>query len=341
MGKSLSTCTEPTPRWTGLQLDLLNACTSKCVYCGYPSWPKVRLAQEVIFSVLVQARELRFTSVSLSGGSPQLHPDFNDTIAMAQVLGMKVNVFTDGIAMKWDRLLARPDRMQFSIDVLDPAVYRKHRGVDKLDEAVNSVWESCRRGIPTRIMSTVIPGDWIESLEVVRFVKEAVDRGLPLDHRLYMVHDYGEDVEPEAKKHVMYMVTEMLHKYGKQPWHNLDQVLGLLATSGEVYRPQRCYIPFLHRVVAADGMIFGCCYASGTNMPWDDIKEYRAQWSLGQVTVDDLQAFTRACEEPPDDVLKEYHLVRLGQACTACSTVNSRYGELNADWNQAGKPAFV
>jgi molybdenum cofactor biosynthesis enzyme MoaA len=254
-----------------------------------------------------------------------------------------VNVFTDGLGWPgWPNGGAhRPNRLHFSVDTLDADRHREVRGNTGLARVLDNIEEALARRIPCRLMSTVVPGHIIDAFNVVEWVAARWANNLPIDHRMYLVHDYGKfDVLDLKDAGVMAM--EVLRRHGNAPWHNAVAFLGAIHRQGEVYRPVKCVIPYIHRVVAADGLVFGCCFANRDNAAWSaELEAERLANALGRVEKkwDADNVFAR----PTRAVMDRYWNVALGAPCEECASVNSRYAELNRAWNlkASDAPAYV
>lgn len=77
-----------------LQVNLTKLCNQACRHCHVDSSPKRRetLSPESLARVLTLLADKRFTTLDLTGGAPELHPQFKEIVAKAHALRKKIIV---------------------------------------------------------------------------------------------------------------------------------------------------------------------------------------------------------------------------------------------------------
>ncbi|MBF0510815.1 MAG: radical SAM protein [Candidatus Omnitrophica bacterium] len=137
------------PLW--LQVETINACNSRCIFCSYPMMkrPPQVLALEIFEKVIGEYSQMGGGAVSLTpiGGDPLLDPLL---IKRFEVLSRYQNInqisfTTNGIAFgkysdeELKFILKNTFLVQLSVGGLDPAGYKDLYGVDQLDNVLASI----------------------------------------------------------------------------------------------------------------------------------------------------------------------------------------------------------
>jgi MoaA/NifB/PqqE/SkfB family radical SAM enzyme len=104
---------------------LVHALTARCnARCGFCAWnpefydPKEQLSTPAIKRLYSDARRQGFIGLSIWGGEPLLHPDFEDVVRHAHELGLITNMVTNGFLLekKLDAVARHIDRVSISLD---------------------------------------------------------------------------------------------------------------------------------------------------------------------------------------------------------------------------------
>ena len=139
-------------------------CNLACVYCLTESHPRIAerraLTRETMVRAAVEAKELGFGSVGITGGEVFMLPDFAET--MIEVSGvLPVVALTNGTLFT-DRLLARleplaelPAALQISLDSDEPTRNDAFRGPENFAKVMDAVPKLLERRIEVRIATTV------------------------------------------------------------------------------------------------------------------------------------------------------------------------------------------
>lgn len=142
----------------GHPLYLVHALTARCnARCGFCAWnpdfydPKEQLSTPAIKQLYSDARRAGFVGVSIWGGEPLLHPDFEDVVRHAKSLGLVTNMVTNGflIEKKLDAIVPYIDRLSISVDH-PSARHDEMRGIKGLFERIVSATKAVRARAPTK-----------------------------------------------------------------------------------------------------------------------------------------------------------------------------------------------
>jgi MoaA/NifB/PqqE/SkfB family radical SAM enzyme len=128
----------------GPPLYLVHALTARCnARCGFCAWnpdfydPKEQLSTEGIKQLYSDARKAGFVGVSIWGGEPLLHRDFDEVVRHAKALGLLTNMVTNGFLLekKLDAVIPWVDRLCISVDH-PSALHDELRGIQGLFERI-------------------------------------------------------------------------------------------------------------------------------------------------------------------------------------------------------------
>jgi len=267
-----------------LRISVTDRCNFRCPYCmpqevfgpGYAFLkdPQLMTAAELL-RLVAAFRDLGVEKVRLTGGEPLLRADVPDIIkALKQELGMPdVALTTNGWLLETAAPALREgglDRLNVSVDALDPAIARRMngRGFDP-ERVLRGIDRAVALGLPVKINTVVQRG--VNEGEVLPLCEYFRERGLTLRFIEYM--DVGNTNHWSAVEVVP--ARELIAQIGKRwPLAPTDP-----AYRGEVaaryrYRDGRGEIgvissvtePFCsdcHRArLSADGRLYTCLFAA-------------------------------------------------------------------------------
>jgi GTP 3',8-cyclase len=172
-----------------LRISLTDRCNLRCVYCmpavGMHFMPRPELlTSEELVLVVRAAATAGFRKIRLTGGEPSLRPDLVDLVrAIKAVPGIEhMAMTTNGLRLP---KLAAPlkeaglDRVNISIDTLDPDKFRQVTRGGRLEQVWEGITEADRVGLhPIKLNAVVVRG--LNDDEVPRLA------ALTLDHRWEM-----------------------------------------------------------------------------------------------------------------------------------------------------------
>ncbi len=149
-------------------------CNLVCTYCLTESGPKVarrELDPATMLDLTLEAKEVGFTGIGITGGEPFLVSDFPELLAeMSEVLPVLAltngTLFQRALLDRMDILRDADVTLQISLDHSEPEANDAMRGPENFRKVVEAIPELLRRGIGVRIATTLEQqdGDDLERL---------------------------------------------------------------------------------------------------------------------------------------------------------------------------------
>lgn len=143
-----------------LHLYLTNRCNLRCPHCYMLSgMPMVNeLKTEEILSLLSSYRNLASGNrVTISGGEPSVHKDFELIIEEAGKLGLEINLITNGSVLDEkmiNNISSHISSVQVSIDGFSEESNSTIRGKGHFLKALNTIDSFLKKGVPTSVAIT-------------------------------------------------------------------------------------------------------------------------------------------------------------------------------------------
>lgn len=219
-----------------LRISLTNQCNLRCSYCvGEEPCIRQMLSKDQVIHIVKAAAGLGIRHIRLTGGEPTIHPDLISIIReIRTVSGIEtISLTTNGVLLS---LLAKDlkeaglDRINVSLDTLDPKRFQELTGVDCLDRVVNGIACAVKMGLKVRINSVILQGeDWLS------LAKFSENQGVIL--RFIERMPFGE------------MRTEDLVSY-KQVKASLEAYYGEAAGTKEAGNGPAFYLRFANKTMA-------------------------------------------------------------------------------------------
>jgi len=155
---------------TDLRVSLTDRCNLRCDYCmpaeGLDWLPRPTLLtdDEVVRLVRIGVERLGITEVRFTGGEPLLRRGLPDIVARTATLRPRaeISVTTNGIGL--DRLAgpladAGLDRVNVSLDTLDPAVFKQLARRDRLHDVLRGLTAAAAAGLTPVKVNAVLMRD--------------------------------------------------------------------------------------------------------------------------------------------------------------------------------------
>ena len=148
---------------SNLRVSLTAKCNLSCIYCHREGekTPKEPLSAAEIAEVLRVAAGFGIRSVKFTGGEPMLRPDLLEIIRSVPA-GMESSITTNGTFLAkiaGDLKDAGLRRVNVSIDSLDPLIYQKITGSDKLSSVLDGISAALDTGLtPVKLNMVVLKG---------------------------------------------------------------------------------------------------------------------------------------------------------------------------------------
>lgn len=166
-----------------LRISLTDMCNLRCVYCmpeDMTFHPKEHLLQDdEILRVVRVFAGMGFDKIRLTGGEPTLRENLVGIVrGIAQTPGIReIALTTNGVMLK---ALARPlaeaglQRINFSIDTLNPDKFRQLTRWGRLQDVWNGVRAAAEAGLQIKINAVVLRGqnDREDAVELARLTLE-------------------------------------------------------------------------------------------------------------------------------------------------------------------------
>ena len=128
-----------------LRISITNRCNVDCIYCHHDGMLESsdEMTPDEIYQVCRIAKSLGVEKIRLSGGEPLVRRDIVEIVEKINTLGFKdLSITTNGIYLeKYAQALkdAGLDRVNVSLDTLDPEIYKMITGADLLEKAKNGI----------------------------------------------------------------------------------------------------------------------------------------------------------------------------------------------------------
>lgn len=153
---------------TDLRVSLTDRCNLRCHYCmpaeGLEWQPddEVLTDDEVIRLIGIAVRRLGVTDVRFTGGEPLLRRGLASIVAGTKAAGARTALTTNGLGLRHQ---ARPladaglDRINVSVDTLDPATYATITRRDRLPEVLAGLTAATDAGLgPVKLNAVLLRG---------------------------------------------------------------------------------------------------------------------------------------------------------------------------------------
>ena len=198
-----------------LRISITDRCNLNCFYCrplgGKPGLPhELILSYEEILRIVRVAVGLGVRKARVTGGEPLLRKGMVDFIARLSRSGIEdLGLTTNGILLKG---FARPlreaglNRVNISLDSLDPRNFQRITGSDGLGEVLAGIEEAQEAGFEKiKINTVLIKGN--NEAEILDFAELAFSRGLEVRFIEYMPYLNGKEWQKD-----LYLQAEEVKK---------------------------------------------------------------------------------------------------------------------------------
>lgn len=116
------------PQCTNVHIEIVSLCNERCLHCYIPHEVKTgAISPDLFFDLLKQCREMRVQHVTLSGGEPMLHRNFNEFLKACKEHEFSVNILTN-LTLLDDEILGEMSRnpllgVQVSLYSMNPDIH--------------------------------------------------------------------------------------------------------------------------------------------------------------------------------------------------------------------------
>ena len=173
---------------TDLRVSLTDRCNLRCQYCmpaeglDWTPTEQVLTDAEVIRLIDVAVVRLGVTSVRFTGGEPLLRKGLPEIVAAANELGARTALTTNGLGLQF---MAGPlkdaglDRVNVSLDSVDPATYASITRRDRLEDVIAGLEAAAAAGLrPVKVNAVLLRG--INDDQAPELLRWCLDRAYEL-----------------------------------------------------------------------------------------------------------------------------------------------------------------
>lgn len=120
-------------------------CNQNCSYCFYKDWNNKNIPEpiEKVKDVFKQLKELEVTGIEFcGGGEPLCAPEIKDIFKMANDMGFKIGLLTNGSLFEEDiaeTFLKYGTYVRFSLETVNRELYKKIRGADDCERVLENI----------------------------------------------------------------------------------------------------------------------------------------------------------------------------------------------------------
>ena len=182
----------------GLRISVTERCNLRCDYChreGSDTGAGVEMTPEEIGTIVRVGTGFGVGSVKLTGGEPLVRKDINEVVSTIRAVeGIRdISMTTNGVRLTGqasELAAAGLDRVNVSLDTLDPALYREMTGVGTLEQVLAGLDEAIEHLSPVKLNFVLTNRnaheldrlmDYARDSGAILQVIELVDTNLPCD----------------------------------------------------------------------------------------------------------------------------------------------------------------
>lgn len=155
-----------------MEIEFSQLCNFNCPYCYLDAKPEEELTSEEVRDLILQARELGARTIIILGGEPMIYPRILEKIRFIRLLGMGVEIFTNGSNMTGEnaRELAALDvKVVLKMNTLDPEKQNRLCGIPNAHRIIQDAFTHLKaagygEGGKPMAVSSVISSDNIDEL---------------------------------------------------------------------------------------------------------------------------------------------------------------------------------
>ncbi|MBS2536621.1 GTP 3',8-cyclase MoaA, partial [Catenulispora sp. NF23] len=175
---------------TDLRVSLTDRCNLRCTYCmpaeGLPWLPKAELLtdEEILRLIRIAVRLLGVDEVRFTGGEPLVRPGIAGLVRQVAELEPRPRISLTTNALALARLAptlkdAGLDRVNVSLDTLDPEVFRDLTRRDRFADVVAGLEAAAQAGLtPVKVNSVLMRG--VNDAEAPALLRWCLERGYEL-----------------------------------------------------------------------------------------------------------------------------------------------------------------
>lgn len=190
---------------TNLRVALTQRCNLECFYChreGEDGRSDMELNLREVKQIVKTASDLDIHKVKYSGGEPLLHSDLKEIIEFSSEYMDDVSLTTNGVflnEMAETLSEAGLDRVNVSLDTIDPGTYQEITGKNRLAEVREGIQRAVEAGLfPVKVNMLLMDGlnqdevwnmiDWVSEVDAILQVIELTSNEEEIERSFYQKH---------------------------------------------------------------------------------------------------------------------------------------------------------
>lgn len=149
---------------TSLRLSVTTGCDQRCFYCHHEgqSTSDAEMTVEEIRKLFQIARAVGIEKLKITGGEPLMRGDIVELVHTGAEIFDEVSMTTNGTLLASraeDLKQAGLDRINVSLDTLDPELYKTITGADKIESVIYGINRALEVGLrPLKINTVMLDG---------------------------------------------------------------------------------------------------------------------------------------------------------------------------------------
>lgn len=167
---------------TSLRISITRACDLDCFYCHREGTLKGnrKMSPEEIGKLVEVATEFGIEKVKLTGGEPLVREDIEEVVSNVSIPSISdVSMTTNGVKLADKAEVLKDaglDRINISLDTLDPEVYRDITGSPCLSQVLEGIDSAIEAGLsPVKLNTLVLKG--INESEIDSLIEYSLGKG--------------------------------------------------------------------------------------------------------------------------------------------------------------------
>ncbi|MBN1619577.1 radical SAM protein [candidate division WOR-3 bacterium] len=161
-----------------LRISVTDRCNLRCYYC-MPSDGIVKkkhsqiISYENILKITEQSVKAGIKKIRLTGGEPLVRKNIENLVGdISRIKGIEEVCMTTNGTLLWEKAAALKnngiDRVNVSLDTLDPVRYREITGVGDIKDALKGIYSAIDEGIRVKINMVVLKDTQKKDIEKMR-----------------------------------------------------------------------------------------------------------------------------------------------------------------------------
>ena len=163
------------PQLMSMQIELSSRCNERCIHCYIPHANKISdITPDLFYNILEQCKDLGVLNLTLSGGEPMIHKDFNRFLRKAKEYDFCLTVLSN-LTLLTDEIVSelklnKLSNVQVSLYSLDPVIHDSITTVDgSFHKTMAGIEKLFENNIPVQISCPVMKQNQKSFIEVLHW----------------------------------------------------------------------------------------------------------------------------------------------------------------------------